>query len=424
MLSFFQDPSKNTLRYALAAGTALIAGFFAWRCLTASSATQKTANRKKKKKNADAMTKEVTISEIYVHPVKGCAAVPVQSAVLTQSGFQYDREWCVLSADGKNQILTQRELPQMRLISATISADGKFVLIKTPLRATAVAVPIEVTPEERLKKAAASASLAPAVYPTEKWAIPAQVMDEGDEAAAVLTEFLLKPCRLCRNVKLREPSVSGWHKRVTGASDRINLNDYSALHIVSQESIDAVQKSVSEARERLRKIYEANRNSEAGADAALEVLPSEEKVDALRWRPNIVVKGVSEGFEEDFWKTLEIRAATINDSTSKSAVIPACVRKHCGRCSVPTVLSDGTKDKSGYATEALRQSRNGYYVHQRDAANLPATPQKWPMLGLNVALTAPEKLIAGAESAGAVVTVGDKIVVNEFETENVLSFDE
>ena len=54
------------------------------------------------------------ISGLYVYPIKSCAGVAVQDAILTETGLEFDRAWMVV--DGQGEFLTQRELPRMALI--------------------------------------------------------------------------------------------------------------------------------------------------------------------------------------------------------------------------------------------------------------------------------------------------------------------
>lgn len=52
------------------------------------------------------------ISRLYVYPVKSCAGMQMQEALLTETGLEFDRAWMVVDAQG--EFLTQRELPRMR----------------------------------------------------------------------------------------------------------------------------------------------------------------------------------------------------------------------------------------------------------------------------------------------------------------------
>src|SRR6478752_4697281 len=44
----------------------------------------------------------LTISQLFIYPVKSLGGFPVDSAVLTDRGFQYDRRWMLV--DENNQI--------------------------------------------------------------------------------------------------------------------------------------------------------------------------------------------------------------------------------------------------------------------------------------------------------------------------------
>ena len=57
---------------------------------------------------------QATIAQLWIHPVKSCAAVSVQEAQLTPTGLAWDRAWMVVDAEG--EFVTQRELPRMALV--------------------------------------------------------------------------------------------------------------------------------------------------------------------------------------------------------------------------------------------------------------------------------------------------------------------
>ena len=61
------------------------------------------------------------VSGLYVYPIKSCAGVAVQDAILTETGLEFDRAWMVV--DAKGQFLTQREFPRMALIQPQIKHD-------------------------------------------------------------------------------------------------------------------------------------------------------------------------------------------------------------------------------------------------------------------------------------------------------------
>jgi uncharacterized protein YcbX len=58
---------------------------------------------------------------LYIYPIKSCAGIALDEALLTETGFDLDRAWMVVDADG--MFVTQRELPRMALIQPTLRSD-------------------------------------------------------------------------------------------------------------------------------------------------------------------------------------------------------------------------------------------------------------------------------------------------------------
>jgi len=62
------------------------------------------------------------IASLHIHPVKGMRAVDVASATVETRGFQDDRRWIVVDANGV--FLTQRSHPQLATMTVTPMASG------------------------------------------------------------------------------------------------------------------------------------------------------------------------------------------------------------------------------------------------------------------------------------------------------------
>ncbi len=62
------------------------------------------------------------IAGLFVYPIKGCAAVPMASAVLERQGFAHDRRHAVTTPSGR--VLTQREHPALARIHCSVGHDG------------------------------------------------------------------------------------------------------------------------------------------------------------------------------------------------------------------------------------------------------------------------------------------------------------
>lgn len=122
------------------------------------------------------------LSGLFIHPVKSLRGCPVTTADVDALGLVGDRRFLVV--DGAGRFLTQRTLPRMALITAsittttlTLSAE-KMGDVSVPLRGAPGAAPLR---------------------PVTVWKSEGlQAEDCGDAAAAWLAAFLGVACRLVR----------------------------------------------------------------------------------------------------------------------------------------------------------------------------------------------------------------------------------
>ena len=201
----------------------------------------------------------LTISELYIYPVKSCAGIAVQAAKLTRTGFEHDREWMLVREGG--WFVTQRQYPRMALIQPRVSADGLVLNapdmpeIIIPILTGGGAKTLEVRVWDDLMTGA----------------------DQGDEASAWLSKFLDAPVRLVRQEGERP---LGNKYQVTG-KDNVSFADSFPLLLVSQASLDDLNS-------RMDKL-----------------------VPITRFRPNIVVAGGT-AFQEDDWRKLQVGGITLH----------------------------------------------------------------------------------------------------------------
>ncbi|GFE84440.1 Fe-S protein [Steroidobacter agaridevorans] len=120
----------------------------------------------------------VQITGLNIYPVKSCRGIALSQARLTETGFEHDREWLVITPEGR--FLTQRERPQLAQIETALS-DGQLVLRKP--NGADLSLPLNLTGPE---------------LEVTIWRDKAAAFDAGDAAATWLTEHLGKPARLVR----------------------------------------------------------------------------------------------------------------------------------------------------------------------------------------------------------------------------------
>ncbi len=225
-----------------------------------------------------------SISALNIYPVKSCAGIALQEATLGRAGLEAggvgDREWMVVET-GSGQFLTQREDPRMALITPAIFA-GSLHLIAPGMPTLAVALD--------------EFSLRSATLAVRVWNHACRAFDEGDAAAAWLSDCLGRKLRLARF----DPA----HKRLSNREWTQNVeahNRFSDGYPILMVS----QASLSDLNDRL-------------LEAGREALPMN------RFRPNIVL-GDSGPFDED--RLLSLSGANF---TLKPV-------KPCPRCPIPSI---------------------------------------------------------------------------------------
>ncbi|KJK43046.1 molybdenum cofactor sulfurase [Lentzea aerocolonigenes] len=192
-----------------------------------------------------------SVHALTSYPIKGCAGVVVERAVLTPAGLPCDRLFAVVGPDGGT--VWQGEAPRLAVIRGRLSHDGAKLELGAP-GAGELVLDVAADGESR-------------PVDVEKW--PGAGVDQGGEAAGWLSEVLGRPVRL-----VREPA------RESRAG-----TDPTALLVLSLSSLDDLNARI------------AGR----GADP----------VPMTRFRPNIVISGWPEPHTEDRVSRMTIGGAGI-----------------------------------------------------------------------------------------------------------------
>ena len=240
-----------------------------------------------------------TIARLFVYPVKSCAGIEVQEAVLTETGLDLDRAWMVVDAQG--QFLTQRTLPRMALVRPQLKRD-EMVLRAPGMLALHVAI---------------DAVEAPATVTVWRDTVPA--WDMGAVAAQWFSDFLGQPCRLVRfDPEHRRLSSMQW---TAGIEAPNQFSDGFPVLIASEASMEQL-----------------NARLGAGGHAAVGI---------ERFRPNVVLAGV-DAHDEDRLDLLQV------DSPEEEIHLQPV--KPCGRCPIPDI-DPATAQASPEVGDMLRRYR-------------------------------------------------------------------
>ncbi len=245
-------------------------------------------------------TVSLSIASLHLHPIKSCAGIAVDQAVLIETGFEYDRAWMVVDAQG--EFVSQRELPRMALVRPTLRAHD--LVLRAP---GMLALHLKLDTVETACR-------------VRVWDDSVDAFDMGDLAAQWFSDFLGRRVRLARfDPDARRLADPAW----TGAVEaRTAFADGFPLLVTSGASL-----------------AELNRRLAAAGQAP---------VTMQRFRPNLVLDGVADAHGEDHFDTLAIE--------SPDGDVLLQLVKPCGRCTIPDVDPETAAQGHGI-TDALAAYR-------------------------------------------------------------------
>ena len=94
------------------------------------------------------MTDSLTLTGLYVYPVKSLGGYAVAEAEVTPRGLRHDRRW--LLVDERNRFLTQRQQPALALLAVAPAHNGFLLTHRQRPTLLPLFVPFEATPERTL----------------------------------------------------------------------------------------------------------------------------------------------------------------------------------------------------------------------------------------------------------------------------------
>ena len=236
----------------------------------------------------------LTLSHIFIYPIKSLGGIGLQSAKVEERGLQYDRRWMLVDKNG--MFLTQREHPQMALLQVNIKDDTLQVSHK-------------VKAISNLQLPISSEQLSNHMV-VNVWNDVVIAKNVSHDADLWLSEALNLDCQL---VFMDNDSDRFTDRKYVDEPHLVSFADAYPFLIIGHESLN-----------------ELNRRLK-------EPLPMN------RFRPNFVFSG-GEPFIEDTWRDFMIGKLKFR------AV------KSCSRCVIPTINPD-TAEKGREPLETLAKFR-------------------------------------------------------------------
>jgi uncharacterized protein YcbX len=235
----------------------------------------------------------ITLSGIFIYPVKSLGGISVPAAELTPLGLRHDRRWLIV--DARNRFLTQREHAEMALLAVEPAYNGFLLRHRQRPALLPLYIPFEAQPDK---------TLFVSIWDDLVWAW--RGTPEADEW---LSTALGQPCKLVYMSDMARREVEPDKPELNPAGTLVSFADGYPYLLATEESLAKLN------------------------DQLAEPVPMD------RFRPNLVVRGAPADAEMA-WANLEIAGQPFRSV------------RGCGRCIV-TTIDQATAEKN-LASEPLR----------------------------------------------------------------------
>jgi uncharacterized protein len=249
-----------------------------------------------------------SIARLRIYPVKSLGGIECNSAVLGETGLQWDRHWMVVDAEGI--FVSQRELARMALVQPQLR-ESSLVLHAPDM--TALEVPLLAQGETRQ---------------VEVWDDTLAALDMGDAAALWLQQSLGSTgLRLVRF----DPAIQRICSRkwTQGLAAHTQFADGYPVLVCTSAALEGLN--------------------------ALLAARGEAAVGIERFRPNIVLEGAL-AHDEDHWSEMDVLDAQHQVLAGLRLVKP------CARCPIPDI-DPATAASHPAVGDALRTYRQDARVN-------------------------------------------------------------
>ncbi len=240
-----------------------------------------------------ALSSAITLSGIFIYPVKSLGGISLPAAELTPRGLRHDRRWLIV--DERNRFLTQREHAEMALLAVESAYNGFLLRHRQRPELLPLYIPFEAAPDKTLF--------------VTIWDDMVFAWRGTPEADAWLSEALGRACKLVYMSDMVRRDADSGKPELNPPGTLVSFADGYPYLLASEESLAKLNAQLAE------------------------------PVPMDRFRPNLVVRGLPADAER-LWADFQIAGQ------------PFRAVRECGRC-VVTTINQETAEKNP-ATEPLR----------------------------------------------------------------------
>ena len=210
------------------------------------------------------------VTRLCVYPVKGLRGVDVESALVTPTGLELDRAWCVVDESGARyaamEALSNRKLSALMTLSVEIEAETLCIRAPAEFEMAPLRVPIAVASYADRRELVCTSSGKSTTDPNNAGWILGEMScrSAGEEASAWLSAYLNDPAvdrqkrkkppavyTLARSMEAAEcrdmlnyppifPIIETAHAGQRWSGNRTRFHDFAPFLVVNQASVRAL----------------------------------------------------------------------------------------------------------------------------------------------------------------------------------------
>ncbi|MDO1451223.1 MOSC domain-containing protein [Rhodocytophaga aerolata] len=256
----------------------------------------------------------LSLSAIYIYPIKSLGGIAVSSALIEETGLQYDRRWMLV--DAQNQFMTQRKFAKMALLKVSIEEDQLWV--------TAPDVPPLTIPFVPQTSEILSVTV---------WDDTCQSIVVSKEANEWFSSALQQECKL---VYMPDTTLRKVDERYAKNKEIVSFADGYPFLLIGEASL-------------------ADLNSRLA-----------QPVPMNRFRPNLVVNTI-EPFVEDTWKTITIGESVFHVVKPCARCILTTIDQQTGKAGKEPLKTLSTyrtfNNKVWFGQNLLSDNADGIKIH-------------------------------------------------------------
>ncbi|KAE9620929.1 putative molybdenum cofactor sulfurtransferase [Lupinus albus] len=215
------------------------------------------------------------LESITIYPIKSCGGFCARSWPLSNNGLKHDREWILKSLSGET--ITQKKVPEMCFISTFIDLSQGMLFVESPRCKKRLQIRLELDVDDG------------DIEDIELYGQRYKVYSYSNEANVWFSQAIGKPCTFLRYSSCDHDFLlnkTNGEATCRDAKNMLSFANEGQFLLVSEESVSDLNKRLS-------------------SDVQKGVCGTAMKVNASRFRPNLIVSG-GKPYDEDGWRDIRI----------------------------------------------------------------------------------------------------------------------